>query len=321
MFKYVINNTIKDIKGLMKETKTENVYHAGALLWLSLDVFMILPICFFLKFRNVIQINPILAFLLVHLIMIIAVIICEFINYFKNFNYESEYDYYRELPRDYSPSMVSYLMNFKLEYKKDIMADLLFLEQQGVLRIDNNHIIDLNKNIKFKDEHLNYLINNIICDNMDVVDLSKIEKTKIDEYKKSVENDLLLRGLSKKYVPNGIFTGFLAFSCFATLLIGVFNIQNDSKLLPILFAYSAFSFVLLLAYSSNQSIVRSKQGKQDVKLWFSYSKFIKDFSIMEGRSLEEKSLWGYYFAYGLALGINQKVIKKFKLEKEVGIVK
>ena len=42
---------------------------------------------------------------------------------------------------------------------------------------------------------------------------------------------------------------------------------------------------------------------------------------MNERNLEEKNLWGYYFAYGLALGINTKVIKKFDLGYERYIIK
>lgn len=66
---------------------------------------------------------------------------------------------------------------------------------------------------------------------------------------------------------------------------------------------------------------RTKKGKEDVALWLSYYRFIKDFSIMDERNLEEKKLWGYYFAYGLALGINAKVIRKFRLGNEEYIIK
>lgn len=50
----------------------------------------------------------------------------------KNRLYKVEHDYYRELPRNYSPSIVSFLTNLKVEYRKDVLADLIYLEQSMV---------------------------------------------------------------------------------------------------------------------------------------------------------------------------------------------
>ena len=280
--------------------------------------------------------------------------------YIKNKSYKVEYDYLRQLPRDYSPSMVSFLMNMKIEYKKDLLADLIYLEQQGVIKINDDEKIELLSNRMWNEyeKHLDYLVRVMKdMDNLNINDV--INNTSIyASYKRLVIEDLKTCHLLDNYSVNVlniiiIFVIFIALRIFMSAgMLSMFNFfQNnfiegeisDMEALNLFVSFSnmAYNFqkmfsifpamiVIMIALIyllpiikriTGSDYMRSKQGKKDVSMWLSYYRFIKDFSIMDERELEEKNLWGYYFSYGLALGINIKVIKKFNLGYERYIIK
>ena len=282
--------------------------------------------------------------------------------YIKNRSYKSEHDYYRELPRNYSPSIVSFLTNLKVEYKKDVLSDLIYLEQKKVLKIDkNNNIIILNNDYVFMngEEHLRYIVNEIKSnDNRNLEDFLNNKDFHESKFRKLIIQDSFALGLLTRYSMQifgivilliaffaiRIFSSYSMFSI-SSSMNGVFsngpvdtnefinsfiNMQNFintfRKTIPMFFIgfvaiMMATKIIPIIRRANDTDYMRSKQGKKDMGLWLSYSRFIKDFSIIEERDYEEKNLWGYYFAYGLALGINKKVMKKFGLEYERFVIK
>lgn len=280
--------------------------------------------------------------------------------YIKNKSYKIEHDYLRELPRDYSPSMVSFLTNMKIENKKDILADLIFLEQLKIIKINDDKSIEIqndNPNWKTYEKHLEYLLD--VMKNINNLTIETIinKKDIYNNYKNFIVDDLKACDLLSPYSVNKLNVVIIFILFIIIRLISVINMssilsflnniptgevseqdamevflgfsqkarsyQNSFNILitSIIALIAMFKIIPFIKTMTNSNYMRSNQGKKDVSLWLSYYKFIKDFSIMEERNLEEKSLWGYYFAYGLALGINTSVIKKYKLEYEKYIIK
>lgn len=83
--------------------------------------------------------------------------------YLKNKSYKSKINYFRDAPANYSPSVVSFLFNLKIEYKKDVLANLMFLEQKGILMLEDDKIHIIKSDYIWQDyeEHLKYLIESI----------------------------------------------------------------------------------------------------------------------------------------------------------------
>lgn len=328
MFKYVTNNVLKDIKLMMKEKNTGNGQHySGIWVWGILYFVFCPPFVYRVYEANVIK-KPLIFYLSIPIIAVLILFIYEFIGYLKNKRYKCEHDYYRELPRDYSPSLVSYLMNFKTEFKKDVMADVLFLEQKGILIIENNKIKILEKFDTFKEKHLEFLVNDVIIDGMSIDKLLNIHKDIQKTYEKKIRDDLIVLGLIKWPKKNQVIEVVCALigGVSSSLIRCIPNtISSDSKfvlkwLFILFFIMFIGSMIVISVYTCKVSLTRTKEGKKDVGLWFSYAQFLKHFSLMDERNFEEKVLWGYYFAYGLALGINKKVINKFKLENEKNMI-
>ena len=382
MFMYVVKKSIKDFINFFK--------------FYFMFFLILTPSLYSLAKETNADIIMTIIFALIFLLLVF--IICEIWFYKRNTGYKSECDYYRELPRDYSPSMVSYLLNLRSEFKKDIIADLIFLEQRKIIRIENNKDITiLNNNVEWKESehHLKYIIDVIIPHYENIEKISKLSKRKIS----SNENPILLSNSSSgkvdkqdyqtirdllnsnmdtaeirkqmeeyitkraEMIENGdlsdvehkrvdknieithkyqklivkdlkacdlvcdVKTQSLmkksAIVLVLCLIIMVIDslIRGMSLMFFSLFITYFLGFFLVLMITEKFKYVRTKKGKQDVALWLSYYKFLNDFSVMHSRNLEEKSLWGYYFAYGLSLGISRKVIGKFNLEHEKDIIK
>ena len=263
---------------------------------------------------------------------IISIIIYELIFYLKNKSFKFEIDYLRELPRNYSPSMASFLLNLSFECRKDALADLLYLEQRNIIKIENDNIIVLEPNFKWNnnEKHLEFLMNvvtfsknsvngtlSMLSDDGGLYFKEGQRASYLD--KKFARNDITNNRLANDYrkaiisdlKKDKLITNNKVFSilCLISVLLGLIN--------PFIYMY----LLMITIFVNNANYQRTKQGRIDTALWLSYYKFIKDFSIMNERNLEEKNLWGYYFAYGLALGINTKVIKKFDLGYERYIIK
>ena len=306
--------------------------------------------------------NRLYIYLIFILVAFILFMIENIYFYVRNKSYQKKYDYYREFPNDYSPSVVSLLLNLKVEYKKDILADLIFLEQKRIIKIDEDqNIIIIDDNYEWKDyeEHLNLIMTEIVKMNNPTVskflDMKQYQKTNkiLDflhhvlsskeeyvmygsstkltfpvRYIDSVHASAYKKGLLTKYSIINFLNIFLNISVILLImLLAVFsffkiNVTNIKDIWYMVALIIILGLIVHLYRKFNgMDNSRSKKGKNEVALWHSFISFIKDFSRLDTRNLEEKNLWGYYFAYGLSLGVNKKVMKKFGLEYEKYIIK
>lgn len=263
----------------------------------------------------------------------------------KNKTENKREQYLREIPREYSPSMVSVLTNLKLEYAKDVLADLLFLEQKGYVQIEeeNHQIILLGKEDSFGtyEGHLvkllKYIKSKVEITVEEIINV-KEHHTFAVSYQEAIYMDLIgldllktsslfIKGPFLLIIPCALLVFFFFFLCLEgeVDLMNRFGIAFISSLITSLgmgFMIGALSFIFFfINWVMGRSYVRTEKGKEEVILWFSYYDFLKDFSALEERDLQEKALWGYYFAYGLSLGLNTKVIEKFSLHNEEKMIR
>lgn len=295
-------------------------------------------------------------YLYVCIIIAVVIVMIDTIQfYLANRTFRKKYDYYRELPRTYSPSIVSLLTNLKVEPKKDLVADLLFLSQKGIVKIDKYEpyrIYLLNPTYVFgeNENHLRMIIKYLKNEKVETwnleeneydtistpIELDDILQDKIFQlyYKNAVKQDALQQGLITRKFPDFsgmiklwfmvpflsifMFTFFMNFSAnvFLFFIIAI-------RIIPIMFALLSmlYVFIFIRSFLATTRPFRSKKGKEDVGLWFSYYNFLKHFGNFKDKEFAENELWGYYFAYGLALGLNKRVIRKFALNGEENMVR
>ncbi len=101
------------------------------------------------------------------------------------YNEEIGIEYFRETFKDISPTEVSLIIDYKLEYNKDIAGILLRLYEKKYINFDNNKIIVLdspnqNKLLESEEYVLNKIKNNESINEKELLDISVNEAQKMD---------------------------------------------------------------------------------------------------------------------------------------------
>ena len=244
--------------------------------------------------------------------------------------------YIRDIESDYSPAVLSYLMNNKIETSKDLPATLLNLCAKNILKIENVEnkikIIDLKNNKEVKklkdDEQYAYKMFTSGVSNQKV----KIWKNKVlSEYKKykySISNKkslgvylaclyvTLFVGIMLYFIITGAseITGIPA-EILSRLLIGTFMATWEMLL------FTGFKELLnggLLNKKTEFREIYTSAGAREYSKWKKFESFIQDFSIIKEREYKSIVIWGKYLSYSIALGINKKCDRELyeKIGKE-----
>lgn len=232
--------------------------------------------------------------------------------------------YYRDILPKYSPAVLSYVDDFKIN-KEDIVAALLMLELKGKIKIKEDSIVLLDDIIDALEENEKYILNK--------VKENTLKDINILEYASIVRNDALKKGLLqekqgvKKNIKRRIIINIIVY---LFVLIGFSMIPNfwviasDSAtmilsfiLLMILFAFLVFMPYSTIVYISHYKMlntldpyIRNDEGKMINLKLEGLRKYLVDFSKIEEKTKEQLILWEEYLVYSVILGINTKVIEE-----------
>lgn len=102
----------------------------------------------------------------------------------------------------------------------------------------------------------------------------------------------------------------LMFVCAIILCIlgGIFILKENIYAIIIILIISILNFI---TYRNSKKQVLTKSGKEEYRKVLGLKNYIKDYSIMEKRDMDEVVLWDDYLIYATAFGIPNKVTDKF----------
>lgn len=236
--------------------------------------------------------------------------------------------YIRDVNVEYSPAVLSYLMNNKLETRKDLPATLLNLCTKGILKIEKSedgkiNIIDLKNKIalsKLKsDEKYAYKML-----------LDGITDSNIAGWKSEVEKEYAKYKFSLKHKRPLVFYLITIFAIIFIALSLYMEATGTSEitgkpaeiiakivLSPFLGAWIIISISRLktllrkIAQKSNNNKnyfkdTYTKKGAEEYSRWKSFERFMLDFSLIDEKNYESVAIWGKYLSYSIALEINKK---------------
>lgn len=225
--------------------------------------------------------------------------------------------YYRDIIKNYSPAVLSYINDFKLG-KNDVVATLMSLELKGKIKIDkylhflDNDTSDLSLNEKYVLERID--------DASEVVDIS------MSHFKSTVIEDCLNSNLicDIKFVVKIVLMilFYLASLSLCNILINfidngsgktvefIINIIKIytffSPLFFVIFVYFYFSLIFYSPYKrTNDGIIINKKVN-------GLKKFIKDFSSLDEKEYKQINLWKEYLIYSVIIDNNDKVVNQMK---------
>lgn len=229
--------------------------------------------------------------------------------------------YYREIISKYSPGVLSYVDNFKLE-EKDIVATLMSLELKKKIKIEDK-IKLVDENEENLEENEKYIL--------DKIKNNKIKDINILTFEKKVISDCINDGLleEKTDIKKKIIKKILICVLIYALLIIGFNflpmafnnIQSDNwivLLLPamiiIFFAMVIFPFTTIVYIRSYYFMnklnpyIRNKKAK-DINLKLEgLRNYIKDYSLLGQKDHKDIIIWDNYLIYSVMLGQNTEIV-------------
>lgn len=234
--------------------------------------------------------------------------------------------YVRDIEVKYSPAVVSYLMDNKIETKKDLPATLLNLCAKNILKIqkDENgkiNIIDL-KNEK---EVINLQEDEKYAYEMLV---SGVTSSKIVSWKNKVEEEYAKYQFSKEHKKSlvhyimGIYIAIFVFVFIYCAITGEYEITgNVARIISVAIVATFMGAWEMAIFSGAKGMINAfinrnekgdfkdtytDKGAREYARWKKFEKFIEDFSLINEKEHESVVLWGKYLSYSIALGINKK---------------
>lgn len=231
--------------------------------------------------------------------------------------------YYRDIISKYSPAVLSYIDDFKLE-EKDIVATLMSLELKQKLTIkdgikiinDNEENLDKNEKYIFKKLKSN------ILKNINMLEFEEKVKKDCLDYNLLEENKDIKKNIIKKLIFY-VFVYILivvSFSNFPDFFNSIPNKTIAMLLLPVIlilfFIMIIFPFATIIYlgkyYRLNKQnpYIRNKQARNINKKLEGLRKYVKDFSQLSESQYNEIVLWEDYLIYSVILGQNSKIVKE-----------
>lgn len=267
--------------------------------------------------------------------ILVYLVINKINSYIINKN-QGEEIYIRDVDVDYSPAVLSYLMNNKIEQNKDLSATLLNLCAKNILKIEKTEdnkikIIDLNNKqevAKLKeDEKFAYRMFYSRTFSMGMW-ARKVEK-EYQKYKFSKKNNsVLLNYIFILYAIVFVVLWFYSLLTGNSTILGE-GIFGTVEIVTIVFfatwetalIYGMRELYKYIHYKDEETEFKgiyTKKGAKEYSKWKKFEKFMESYSLINDKSYDSVAVWGKYLAYSIALGINKKCDKELykQIEKE-----
>ena len=247
-------------------------------------------------------------------------------------------DYYRELPGDYTPAVMSSLLyNGRIE-SKDIMATLMDLARKKVISIEP-YSVQKRSLFGAKDETDYRLISKVVNDSQ-LTGLTNHEQYLYDWFINDLGNgttlamddlEVMLKKTSNAYQfnrdydtfknfvqsmaqseeftePNNtVGSGVFYLIALALLGFGIFVIVyygNILGVIPIIGAGLIFVANIVMKFTKKLTTY----GVEQTAMWKAFKKFLLTFSNMDKAEIPALAIWNHYLVYATSLGVAKEVI-------------
>lgn len=268
-------------------------------------------ICFILL-KYILIDDPMTRFFFIIFLIIIFIfwVIKKFIYMWKMKNLDIEY--IRELPNKHSITMNAYLYNKKLNVKSMIMAMILKFKDLDIISIEKveNKIVckpkEHSNELKISTSEL-YIYNWLIAQDKS----GYSQKGFIEQVQKELDDSPLIKESTK-----GIMIIFLLISMIPICqILGYISYDNYLSIFMII-SFVFYVYIIRVSMFSKLRGDYAKAGKKEHYNLLAFYKFIKDFTILSEREIEEYPLWKEYLQYAILFDINNN----YKLKDDLNLL-
>ncbi len=296
------------------------------------------------KEKNKRAINPLIIILGAPLFMLLAFIIASStLGKEPKVMYNNIYE--REPPYNYSPALVTLLLNPNIKSSnsnntKGFVAELLNLATKGYVKLNriqaenrglfgqkfDYEIILLNRDQSQLTDHEKTLLGILSSiKKQDKLAFSSLKKNlstsrefikQFNKWQKEVKEDFKEQNFMDKkdgfliFKPLLFLLGVLSF---VLILISKVSPESGDKMWGVyLFFVFIVSLVLVILFPNALS-KKTKKGVLHFLRWTHFKKYLEDFGAIREKPPESIVLWEKYLVYAVSLGVASKVIKAMKL--------
>lgn len=289
--------------------------------WIIFILFFVPFLCLVGEYKIAVEMAAIITIMLGSILL--AVIIGNKVNLFfkKKEITKRTKKYEREIPKTYTVSIASLLLDNVFEESVDIPAIILSLIGNNVLNYENKklsvqHIED------FSDlyNHEKYVYECIKGN-------KKIQSDKFREY--VIEDALKSKYIKKNDVKDPWKKSILIF---ITLTILTCVCPICLSRLPEFLQYSIIVILLISTITSPIAVFNkyeldvdnpyknTRLGNKEVRKLLGLKKYLKEFSMIDKKEIKEVIIWEDYLAYAYMFGINKKIFEEFKELQQINNV-
>ncbi len=219
-------------------------------------------------------------------------------------------EYYREIINNYSPGILSYIHNEKINFRKDFICTYIYLNKKGYLKINEKNFIEIT-NYSYKNLPWNLVtfINNIELLN-DLVNPQKSKNIFKKSWIKSLKEEMKEQGLLK---DTKLKLGILGYLLIAEIIISIvlfpFLATEDTNT-TITFLLPFASMFLIVASGTPFELYLSDKGYEIKAKLIGLKNFINDFSSINKKQIKEIEILDDYIIYSMLLNFNNDLIKE-----------
>ena len=241
-------------------------------------------------------------------------------------DFVKEKDYFRDILKTYSAAELSYVDDFKIKKKREVVSTLLNLQLKNKIKIvdDKIHVLDSNPEGLRKTEKF---ILRSIKDGKVVIDLiGYMESYAQDE---AIEDELIIQNSKETIIKRKnkmkntlLILGIVLFALFWIISSSAGRINNmdglAKSMVTILIIYFGL-FILdifialplyLFTYSLMQynSFKRTEKGEEINEKLEGLRKYISEYTLLKDKDSKTIELWEEYLIYSVILDINKTKI-------------
>lgn len=231
-------------------------------------------------------------------------------------------EYYRDILKDSSPLLLSYLDNFEIK-ENDIIAEILYMKEKGIILIDDEKIVvnpDINSKLLISYEK--HIIKKIVDGKLEAKNLEEF----LTELCRLVAKEAEYRGLledvkkinSNKLHVMLVIIGYILVIITYILLTKVFLIFDEMIVsfifVPIICLYLPINLLLIWGYKQGKETSQYKRSSRGIELnnkIDGLKKYLSDFSMLSERESKDIVLWEEYLIYSVLFGQNKKIVEEY----------
>jgi len=281
----------------------------------------------------------VLGFLLAPLLFLFNIffIIRVYYKYDKELRPDVNFDYYRELPSNITPAVLSKLMSIQGAGSKDILATLMDLVRRKYLKVEE---ISVGRKKDYRFTMLESETVNLKNHEAELIhwlfyaigDGSSVSLKEIKDYAKASLTQLSFQSNYKKWIK-AVGKEFKKYNYFGqskesikvTLKVILIEIAAIFlfALLGILLGGQWFAFfpaLFIVIFTGPVLIIygailkkKTRLGINEYTKWQAFKRFLLHFSNMKDYEIPSIAVWEHYLVYAISLGVAEKVISRLKV--------